>query len=447
MAEELPPEVAIRRRCENYHRGNPEAEEEQRRIEHIESQITYEPIPIAQDIIMFVDERRVFECYTVDELRQTMQRGMQRLPISNRRYGDGFRRWFDAGERIFFIPRERRDRDGVVIQREEAIPVDREIILGLMEDEAPLTERVVANERNVRRDVVVQQNVVIRQPIELQRNIVHNPDEQQRNIRVRVTLQRLDDIFSYYRRLLPLDLQRATEQDIELVERYHRIFLDLLNHEHDNDFIVPPDIDDFENRVIGRANILILRQRDMLERFQRDALEIFIHKLFATELGDNVELLELQNNINYIFQIALTNPILRRESIAFFAGLINQFEQAVRERLGVVEPEPRNNPWLLRNTRNLNRLKVIFTALNRVVEFLEHPVDDDLFVIRNEILNEVERLRLQIRRGIRNVRLNDDATIERLIRRADAFHYMVLERLWRRGFNGVVGWENLRQSM
>lgn len=130
-------------KCQGQKPANPEAEDERERKEHFESSISYEPVPMDSDIVMFGDRRGVFECYTLQELQDYFRNRRDVLPISNRRLNDDFFGWFSGynSERTFFITGDGR-----------IIPVNRKILIRLMNQEAPIEPRVVANEKGVRRD-------------------------------------------------------------------------------------------------------------------------------------------------------------------------------------------------------------------------------------------------------------------------------------------------------
>lgn len=148
-------EVVYRRRCGNYEQ--PEEGDDEGVLRGI---ITYEPIPINEQVVMFINENRVFECYTVNEVRQGVI-GRNVLPLTNRPLGDNFQRQFNARERTFFIVED--EEQGIHIVR-EVIPINRDIFFHLIANDPvrgnppPLTQRIIDNEGGIRRDIAVLQH-------------------------------------------------------------------------------------------------------------------------------------------------------------------------------------------------------------------------------------------------------------------------------------------------
>lgn len=148
MAEPANQESVYRRRCGNYQQ--PEGENK----EILQSIISLEPIREDQEVVMFIDENRVFECYTTEELRQIIE-WRNILPLTNRPLGDNFRRHFNNGERTFFMV---RPQDGG-----QVIPINRNIFFNMIvndpleiNEQNPLpriTQRIINNEENIRRDI------------------------------------------------------------------------------------------------------------------------------------------------------------------------------------------------------------------------------------------------------------------------------------------------------
>jgi len=136
-----------RRYCHGYHRPDGEELDAQREEDddhYLEDPITLEPVPLEQDIVMFINERYnpvniIIECYTVDTIRNTLRNlnidretgGVRNvLSATNRIINRNFIEKFNRGNRTFILREENRVFNPISINREQYFNLLNRIALG-----------------------------------------------------------------------------------------------------------------------------------------------------------------------------------------------------------------------------------------------------------------------------------------------------------------------------
>jgi hypothetical protein len=151
-----------RRYCHGYHRPDGEelnAQREEDDDHYLEDPITLEPVPLEQDIVMFINERYnpenvIIECYTVDTIRNVLRNlnidretgGVRNvLSATNRIINRNFIQKFNRGNRTFILREENRVFNPISINRADYFNLLNRIVLG--------EENHIQNEEEIRREI------------------------------------------------------------------------------------------------------------------------------------------------------------------------------------------------------------------------------------------------------------------------------------------------------